>query len=83
MSKILSIWINNSLTNNAKQKLRVFRFAYSFKTQYNGSGMFYAIVRMVQPDTRAGFSDINSKLKNMKMYQFKHDIPLSYLYMKE
>ena len=37
--------------------------------------MFFVILKMVWPDTHAGWSDIKSKLENMKMFQFKHDIP--------
>ena len=38
---------------------------------------------MVQPNTRAGRSDIKSKLENMKMYNFKHDIPKANLHIEE
>ena len=41
--------------------------------------MFSVIVKMAQPDTRAGCSDIKSKLENMKMYHFKHETPKSNL----
>ena len=34
---------------------------------------------MVQPDTRAGVSYINSKMENMKNSQFKYDTPKSKL----
>ena len=36
--------------------------------------MFLFVVKMVHPDTRAGFSDINIKLDNRNMSQFKHYI---------
>ena len=36
--------------------------------------MFFVIVKMVRPDTRAGCLDIKTKLDTMKMSQFKHDI---------
>ena len=36
--------------------------------------MFFSVVKMVRPDTRAGCSDIKTKLETMKMSQFKHDI---------
>ena len=45
--------------------------------------MFFFIVKMVQPDTCAGFSDIKSNLENMKMSQFKHDISIANLNIVE
>ena len=36
--------------------------------------MLFFIVKMVCPDTRAGLSDIKTKLETMKISQFKHDI---------
>ena len=45
--------------------------------------MFFVIVKMVQPGTRAGWSDIKSKLKTINMYQFKNDIPKSHLHIAE
>ena len=35
--------------------------------------MFFVIVKIVQPDTHVGWSDINSKLENMNTSQFKQD----------
>ena len=54
--------IKNSLTTYDKRKLRSFRSAYTFNTQDDGDSMFFVVVKMLPPDTRAGFSDINSKL---------------------
>ena len=75
MSKMLGLRIMNYSTNYYKCKLRYFRSAYTFNTQDDGAAMFFVIVKMVQLDTRAGFSDIKSKLENMKMYYFEHEIP--------
>ena len=52
MSKILVLWIENSFATDVKRKLRAFRSAYTFNTQYDGATMFFAIVKMVRPDTR-------------------------------
>ena len=71
---MLGIYIKNSLTTDTKHKLRAFNSAYTFKTQYDGDVMLFFIVKLVKPDTRAGFSDTKSKLENMKMPHFKHDI---------
>ena len=45
--------------------------------------MFFVIVKLLRPDTRAGCSDIKSKLENMKMFHFKHDIPKAKLNILE
>ena len=54
--------------------------------------MFFVVVKMVRPDTHSGCSYIKSKLENMKMSQFKHDIPkenlqiaerMNYIYIRE
>ena len=83
MSKMLGIWIKNSLTNYYKRKLSAFKYAYTFITQDDGAPMFFVIVKMVQLDTNAGCSDINSKMENIDMYLFKHDIPKSNLQIKK
>ena len=72
---MIGLWIKNYLTTNPNRKLRVFKSAYNFKAQYDGSAMFFVIVKMVRPDTRTGCTDINYYLENMKMYHFKHDTP--------
>ena len=78
-SKILGLCIKNYLTTNDKHKLRYFKSAYNFNAQDDGSAMFFAIVKMVGPDTNAGWSDIKSNLENMKMSHFKQEIPKSNL----
>ena len=35
--------------------------------------MFFFILNMVHPDTRAGLSDINMKMETMSMSQFNHE----------
>ena len=45
--------------------------------------MFFVIVKIVLPDTRAGWSDVKYKLLKMKMYQFKHDIPKANMQISE
>ena len=62
MSKMLGLRIMNYSTNYYKCKLRYFRSAYTFNTQDDGDSMFFVVIKMLPPDTRAGFSDINSKL---------------------
>ena len=78
-SKMLSLFIKNSLTTDANRKLRVFKSTYTFNAQYDGAVMFFVIVNMVWHDTRARCSDIKYKLVNIKMSHFKHDIPKSNL----
>ena len=41
--------------------------------------MILVIVKMVQPDTCTGYSDINTNLETIRMSHFKHDIPNSNL----
>ena len=72
---MLGLWIKNSLTTDSKRKLRAFNYAYTLNAQDDGATMFFVIVKMVQPDTHSGCSDIKYKLENMKMSHFKHDIP--------
>ena len=45
--------------------------------------MLFVIVKIVQPDAHVGCSDIKSKLENMKMSQFKHDITKTNLQISE
>ena len=71
------------LVTNVKRNLRSFKSAYKFNTQYYGYAMFFVIVKLVIIYTHAGFSDIKSKLENMKMSQFKHDIPKANLLISE
>ena len=63
------------MTTDYKRKLRDFRYAYAFNTQDDGDAMFFVIIKMVWPDTRAGWSDIMYNMDNMKMSQFNNDIP--------
>ena len=55
--------------------------SYTFNNQDYGSAMFFVVVKMVQPDTRAGFSDIQKNLETMKMSQFKPYIPKANLHI--
>ena len=50
-SKMIGICINNLLTTDAKQKLKALSTAYNLSNKYDGDGMFFVIVKMVQPDT--------------------------------
>ena len=45
--------------------------------------MFFVMVKMVHPDTRAGWSDIKTKLETTKMSQFKHGISKENLHIEE
>ena len=81
--KVIGIWIKKYLTTYAKCKWRAFRYAYAFDTQDDGAEMLLVNVKMVRTYTRAGWSDINSKLENMKMYHFKHEIPKANLHITE
>ena len=74
-SNMLGLCTKNSLTTNAKRKLWDFKSEYTLNTQYYGYEMLFVIVKMVRPDTLAGFSDIKSDLENINMYYFKQDIP--------
>ena len=65
--KMLGLCIKNSLTTDSKRKLRDFKSAYIFNAQDYGAAMFFVIIKMVRPNTRAGLSDIKSKLENMKI----------------
>ena len=82
-SKILDLCIKNSLTTNVNRKLMYFRSEYTFNTQDYKYTMFFAIVKMVRPETCAGYSYIKSKLENIKMSHFKHDILKSNLHISE
>ena len=46
-SKMLGLWIKNSMNTNSKRKLRYFKSAYNFNSQYYGSAMLFVIVKMV------------------------------------
>ena len=80
-SYIIGLFMKNYITTDAKRKLRAFRSEYTFNTQDDGSEMLFVVLKMVQPDTCAGCSGIKCKLENMKMSQFKHDIPKSNLHI--
>ena len=80
---MLDLWIKNYFTTDAKVKFRDFRSAYTFNTQYDVSIIFFVIVKTVQPETRAGWSDSKSKLENIKMSCLKHDIPKANMHIVE
>ena len=80
---ILGLCIKNFLTTDVNLKLRYFGNSYTFNTQDDGAAIFFVIFKMVQPDTRAGLSDLKSNLDNMKMYQFKNDDPRANLHISE
>ena len=82
-SKILGLWIKNSLTAEGKRKLIVFRTSYTFKHQDYGAAMFFVVVKIVCPDTIYGCSDIKTKLDTMKISQFKHSISKANLQILE
>ena len=73
--KMLELWVKNFLATDAKWMWRAFRTAYTFNTQYDGAGIIFVIVKMVRPDTHAGWSDIKYKPDTTNMSQFKHNIP--------
>ena len=73
----------NSLTTNVKCKLRAFKSAYTFNDQYDGAAKFFVIMNMVRHNTHVLCSDIKSKLENIKLTHFKHDIPKSNLQITE
>ena len=72
---MLGLYIKNSLTTDANCKIRDFKSAYTFNAQDDGAAMFFVVVKMVQPDTRAQFSDIKYNLGNINMSHFKHYTP--------
>ena len=82
-SKMLGLWIKNSLPTDNKRKLRYLNSAYTFNNQDDGAAMFFVIVKMVRPDTRAGCSDTKSNLENMKISHFKNDITKANLQISE
>ena len=59
---MIVLWINNLLITDATRTLMDFSFAYTFNTQEDGVAMFFVVVKMLQPDTCTGFSDIKSNL---------------------
>ena len=81
--KILGLCIKNSLTTDTKRNSRDFKSAYKFNNQDDGAEMLFVNVKLVQPDTHAGYPDIKSKMENMKMSHFKHDIPKVNLQIEE
>ena len=44
-SKMLDLWIKNSLTTDAKFKLRDFNYAYTLNVQDDGSAMLFVILK--------------------------------------
>ena len=83
MSNMLGLYIKNSLTTDTKRNSRDFKSAYKFNNQDDGAEMLFVNVKLVQPDTHAGYPDIKSKMENMKMSHFKHDIPKVNLQIEE
>ena len=45
--------------------------------------MFFVIVKMVLPETRTGWSDMNTELETMKLSQFKQCISKDNLHITE
>ena len=82
-SKILILWIKNSLTTDAKLELRAYKNSYAYNNQNYGAAMFFVIVKMVRPDTCARCSYIKTKLETMKISQLKYDITRSNLHIEE
>ena len=80
---MLGLWIKKYLTTDDKRKLRDFKYAYNLNAQDDGAAMLFLIVKMMQPDTHAGCSDIKYKLENMKMSHFKREIPKSNLQIEK
>ena len=78
---MLGLWINNSLTTDAKHKLKAFKSSYTFKAKYDGATILFVVVKNVLPGTHARFSDIKSDLENMKVSHFKHDTPKANLHI--
>ena len=79
--KKIGLSVKNPLVNYENIKLRYFKSAYTFNSKDDRYEMFYAGVKMVQPDTHAGYSDIKYKLENMKMPHLKHDTPKSKIHI--
>ena len=48
-SKILFLWIKNSMTTDAKLKLRAFKNSYTYKNQNYRSATFFFIVKNSAP----------------------------------
>ena len=80
---MLILWVKNSLTTDDKHNLRAFKTSYNYNKQDYGAAMFFIIVKMVRPETRAGCSDIKKKLETTSIYHFKHDIPTVNLHITE
>ena len=53
-SKMIGLYIKESFNKYEKCKLISLSSAYTLNTQYDGSTMFFVIVKMVLPDTRVG-----------------------------
>ena len=66
-----------------KCKLRAFKTSYTYYNQYDGDAMFFVIVKIVQPGTRAVCLDIKYKLENMEITHYKRDIPKANLQIAE
>ena len=73
-SNIIILCIINSLNKYVKYKLRAYKTSYAYNRQGDGSVLFFVLVIMVRPDTRAGFSGIKVKLETMNIYHFNNGI---------
>ena len=80
---MLVIWINKSLKTDGKSRLRYFRNEYILKNQYDGAAMFFATLKMLCADIRAGLSDIKYNMDTMKMSQLKHNITIYNMQIEE
>ena len=82
-SKILVLWINNSLTTEDKLKLRAFRTSCTFNNQYDRSTMFSFVVKILPLDTRSGCSDIKTKLEDVLIQERRLQRKSSYFIVNE
>ena len=79
--KMIGLLVKNPLVTDENLKLRDLKSAYTFNSKDDRYEMFFVSVKMVQPDTRAGYSDIKYKLENMKISHSKHDTPKSKIHI--
>ena len=49
-SNMISLWIKNSLTTDVKRKLKDFKTSYTYNNKYDGSAIFFVIVKVVYPE---------------------------------
>ena len=74
ISKMMSLWIRNSLNTYVNQNMGAFKMSCAFHGKYYVSTMLFAVIKMVLSDIRAVWSDIKKKLKTTKISHFKKDI---------